>query len=124
MAGAAHLSTAPIGCAVACSALAAQALECALKSYLSHAGITEHELKQATLRHNLESLWTKATKQGLGIGAVPDWCVRLDFGHNRPFFYRYAMGYNGIIMPEPIQMIAELRIVLDKVRASVAPGST
>lgn len=55
---------------MACAFLAAQVLECTLKSYLAHVGIPEEELKKYQLRHNLEALWSLAVNKGLTIDAV------------------------------------------------------
>jgi len=52
--------------AIACTFLAAQALECVLKAYLSNTGIPVTELKKKkSYGHNLEALWVGAAAKGL-----------------------------------------------------------
>lgn len=84
------------------SFLASQALECLLKAFLCSQGLSEKQLKEHTLRHNLEGLWKLAEKYGLGISSTaPDWCVSLNSSHNTPYKIRYPMGLNGMVFPNP-----------------------
>jgi hypothetical protein len=122
--GAVHLASGPSDCAIACSSLVAQALECGLKAYLSHAGVTERELKRQAVRHDLEALWEMSVAHGLGLApVVPAWCTLLNTAHNNPYFFRYPMGLNGMVTPAPDQMIAELGHVIEVIRTSVNYGS-
>ncbi len=58
--------------------LAGHALECLLKAYLSKQGTPESDLKQYTVRHNLEELWRLANQGGLPHAPVtPQWVERL-----------------------------------------------
>jgi hypothetical protein len=106
---------------MACAFLAAQALECALKSYLSHAGKPETELKIPSVRHNLEWLWTEAVCKGLCIQSdPPQWCVTLNSGHDKPYYFRYPMGLNGFVFPALVPMTSDLRSLLAKVEQIVS----
>jgi hypothetical protein len=103
----------------ACAFLAAQSLECALKSYLSHAGVGESRIKNH-LRHNLESLWIEAVKYHLNIQSQPpQWCVILNSVHDKPYYLRYPMGINGIELPELIPMAYDLKDILAVVEHAI-----
>lgn len=74
----------PRGCAM----LAAHALECTLKAFLSHK-------RKNGLRgeHELLKLWKMACKEGLNIPQVPpDWVTILSWGHGPNFYFRYQEG--------------------------------
>lgn len=104
----------------ACAFLAAQTLECVLKSYLSHAGVTESQLKARSLRHNLEALWLEAVRRGLNIQTQPpQWCITLNSAHDQPYYLRYPMGLNGIVLPVLIPMEAELKSILAAVEKAI-----
>ena len=82
-AGMEALSLEPGKTGIACAFLAAQSLECGLKSYLSHVGITEDKLKAQQIRHNLKALWAEAVQHGLNAQAQPpQWCVILNSAHD------------------------------------------
>ena len=77
-AGMEALSLQPSKTGVACSFLAAQTLECGLKSYLSNNGVAENKLKEKEIRHDLEKLWVQAVQHGLDVSSQPpQWCVIL-----------------------------------------------
>src|SRR5437870_4465735 len=77
-AGMEALSLEPGKTGIACAFLAAQALECGLKAYLSHVGVTEDTLRGPQIRHNLEALWVEAVQHALNVQAQPpQWCVIL-----------------------------------------------
>ena len=74
----------PRGCAM----LAAHALECTLKAFLSHKG-----KKRLRREHDLLKLWEMACKEGLSIPQVPpDWVTILSWGHGPNFYFRYQEG--------------------------------
>jgi hypothetical protein len=74
----------PRGCAM----LAAHALECALKAFLSH-----KEKNGLRGEHDLLKLWEMACKEGLNIPQVPrDWVTTLSWGHGPNFYFRYQEG--------------------------------
>jgi hypothetical protein len=103
--------------------LAAQSLECALKSYLSHMGISESELKKPAVRHNLEELWKLAVSKGAPINNQPtNWCIRLNELHNKPYFLRYPMGLNGYVGPNIITTALELQEIIESVETIIQPG--
>jgi hypothetical protein len=100
--------------------LAAQTLECALKSYLSHAGIPQKKLKCRPLRHNLENLWIEAVNKGLNVQAqAPQWCLILNSAHDEPYYFRYPMGLNVTTLPALVPMASELEMVLAVVEKSI-----
>lgn len=104
----------------ACAFLAAQTLECALKSYLSHAGFSEAKLKQHSRRHNLETLWLEASNHGLKISAKPpNWCSILNSAHDKPYYLRYPIGINAVVFPELKQMVSDLKNLLAKVETAI-----
>lgn len=104
----------------ACAFLAAQALECVLKSYLSFSGVEERELKKQSIRHNLEDLWRMAEKKGLKIDiAIPNWCKILNSVHDKPYYLRYPMGLNAINIPELDKMESDLKKVIITVEEAV-----
>ena len=105
-----------------CVFLAAQSLECALKSFLRHKGITADELKHG-FRHNLERLWKKAHEFNLGISSTPsDWCIILNAGHNSPHLMRYPMGGVNITNPVIDTMITELTQIVNDVDVEIRKG--
>lgn len=107
---------------LACAFLSSQALECTLKSFLAHAGQTEKEIK--SIGHDLEELWIKSAGFGLEIGSSPKvWCTILNSAHNKPYYFRYPMGLNGMSYPAIEPMICEMRelilLIERKLKSSV-----
>ncbi len=106
--------------APACAFLAAQSIECALKSFLSKNGFSEAQLRHPSCRHNLEALWAEASSRGQFFSAQPPmWCVILNQTHNKPFHLRYPIGINGFQTPELALMQADLEVLLTRVQALV-----
>jgi hypothetical protein len=107
--------------AIACTFLAAQALECVLKAYLSNAGTPVTELKKKrSYGHNLESLWVGAAHKGLAVPPQPpDWCVILNQTHNEPYYLRYPIGINAFQYPAFSVMVPELSKLIDLVGSIV-----
>lgn len=106
--------------APACAFLAAQSLECALKSFLSKNGFSEAQLKRPSRRHNLEALWTEASSRGQIFSAQPPgWCVILNQTHNTPFHLRYPIGINAFQTPAVVPMQTDLERLLAQVEAVV-----
>lgn len=104
--------------APACAFLAAQSIECALKSFLSKNGFSEEQLRHWSRRHNLEALWTEASPLGQIFSAQPPmWCVILNQTHNKPFHLRYPIGINGFQTPEVAPMQADLEVLLTRLQA-------
>ena len=101
---------------LACAFLSGQSLECALKAFLSATGWAETELKSKSIRHNLNALWVECYRSGLAIHQDPArWCSLLNSAHDSPYYFRYPMKINGMVLPEPNQMINELRVIVDLV---------
>lgn len=101
------------------SLLAGHSLECALKAYLSCAGIDQKELKKE-FGHNLEKLWSMANKKGMAISSEPsNWCVTLNSAHDKPYLFRYPMQLNGMGFPNPQETIKGLKHILSLVEASI-----
>jgi hypothetical protein len=107
--------------AIACTFLAAQTLECALKAYLSNAGVPIKELKnKKSYCHNLEALWVGAATKGLAVQPQPpDWCVILNQTHDDPYYLRYPIGINGFQYPAFSMMVPELSKLIDLVGSIV-----
>ncbi len=107
---------------IACHFVAAWTLELLLKSYLSHAGLTKAQLKAAPLRHDLESLWEKASSHGLSISSIPPrWCQLLNGIHDTPYYSRYPTEAAGYIGPEPEALNTELELIFIAVEKIVQP---
>lgn len=103
---------------LACAFLSAQSLECALKSFLSHSGMSDERLKR--MNHNLEKLWRKSVSRGLNLQSdPPQWCVILNSGHNAPYLFRYPIGLNGFVFPALTTLISELRSTISTVEESI-----
>ena len=67
--------------------------------------------------HNLSELWVRAANQGLPIGDTPpQWAERLNGLHGRPYYLRYPIGLNGLILPNAPQTTADLQNLIDSVR--------
>jgi len=114
------ISTNTPATAMACSFLAAQVLECVLKSYLSHAGKTESQLSDHSIRHNLERLWREAVHKGLKIQSnPPEWCMTLNSGHDKPYHFRYPMKLNGFVFPALLPMTTDIRSILSTVEGAI-----
>lgn len=104
-----------------CALIAAHALECALKAFLSTKGKTR-EITRHPAQHNLILLWEMAhEEQGLSISQIPpDWVTTLGVGHGPNYYFRYQRGENKTIVhgggtPALIPMAVELRAIIDKV---------
>jgi len=105
---------------VARALLASHALECALKSYLAHAGVAERDLRDQSRRHNLETLWREAANAGLALQQpAPPWCITLNTLHDSPFHLRYPLRVHGLVLPGSEPLTAELQSVVDTVSATV-----
>jgi hypothetical protein len=122
MRGALLLSDAPPSdAAPALALLSGQILECSLKAFLAKVGVTEDELKQKALRHNLLALWKRAAEtKGLPMDAIPpQWAVTLDSLHNEPYHLRYAKGLHGWVLPNAQQMMSDLKHLVETVRQGI-----
>jgi hypothetical protein len=121
------LSTLPNISPRAAALIAAHALECALKAFLWHKGITA--IRNNETQHNLVALWGMAYNQLLSIPQEPpDWCKILGSGHGPNFYFRYQEGVrNGkqktIVhsgqTPALIPMVTELRKLIEMVALAV-----
>jgi hypothetical protein len=86
---------------ISCHVLAAFAIECALKSFLSLHGVGQKKLQT----HDLVHLWEQAAKFGLAIPPDASFeCKVLSALSTGPLFYiRYRAGANGaVVLPAPI----------------------
>ncbi len=102
--------------------LAAHALECILKVYLSRDG-SDAEFKKPDVYHDLKALWEMAFKQGLCVPELaPCWVDCLSILHNRPYYLRYSTGVHGIILPRAEPMTSELTELLEVVRKQLKFG--
>jgi hypothetical protein len=95
--------------ALACSLLAARALECALKAYLSGIGFTINRLTHPPFGDNLENLWIEAATRGLNVPArPPKWCSILNQEHGVEFPFRNPAGLHGMQFPALLPMASDL----------------
>jgi len=113
----------------ACALLAAHALECTIKAFLSHKGEKTETL--INVGHNLESLWNTAyEKKTLSIPkAPPDWVKILRSGHGPKFYFRYQEGekdqqgertvVQGGQTPALIPMAVELKRLIEMVELAI-----
>lgn len=102
---------------ISCAFLAAQSLECALKSFLVHRGLPATELSKRPYGHDLECCWKKAALLGLSV-PVPQWCLTLNEGHKK-FLYRYPMGLHGQSLPNQQEMLAGLKTLIGEIQEQV-----
>src|ERR1700730_4894090 len=79
----------PSGSAAALTLLSGHILECLLKAFLSNVGVTEKELREKPLGHDLSTLWRRAAEKGLAIGSMPDWAETITKLHDAPYPLRY-----------------------------------
>jgi len=105
---------------VALAFLSAHVLECLLKAFLSRDG-SDKELRKREVRHNLEALWAMAHERGLPISsAAPEWASVLSGLHNHPYYLRYAIDINALVLPSAEPMRSELaqllRIVQEQIK--------
>lgn len=116
----------PRGCAL----IAAHALECLLKAFLSHKGKSskyrENGFHQEMNKHNLKALWKMAYDENTLniIESPPDWVEILSVGHGPEFYFRYQEGKNETIVnggqtPALTPMTIELRTLHEKVEVSI-----
>jgi hypothetical protein len=104
---------------VALTLLSGQMLECLLKAFLSKHGTPEKELMNS-FGHDLNKLWLSASHDGLRIDVTPpQWVECLNGLYGRPYYLRYPMGLNGLVLPGPQPMVAELEQLLDAVRQGI-----
>jgi hypothetical protein len=102
--------------------LAAQTLECILKSYLAHKNVPEGKLRAPAIRHNLEKLWKLAFTEGAPIQQQPTaWCVRLNELHDKPYYLRYPMGLHGLVLPGSNPMVSDLKAIMASISELVQP---
>jgi hypothetical protein len=95
-------------------------VECALKAFLSHQGISEDELKRRPLGHNLEALWERSAGCGLNIQLLtPQWCITLNSLHDQPYHLRYQSKVHGLSFPVPGDMLAYLPVVVEAVERAL-----
>jgi hypothetical protein len=122
--GAYFLADGPLDSALSCSLLAAQSLECVLKCYLLSRGVRERDLRNPPFGHDLNALWEQAHSKGLDISANPSgWCALLNTAYNKPYYFRYPVGINGIVSPERKPMVDDLVRIILMVREITYPSS-
>lgn len=118
--GAAVLAKGSAASDLVCSLLAAQALECALKAYLSGVGFTINRLSHAPFGDDLEKLWIEAATRGLSVPArPPKWCSILNQQHGVEFPFRLSMGLPGTRLPSLLPMASDLAELVATVSKSV-----
>jgi hypothetical protein len=110
--------------AQALAMLAAQALECSLKAYLSRNG-DDKRLNKKPLRLNINALWALASKDGLALSEVPDpWVSALSGLHDAPFDLRYATRFQMLVLPPAAVIAAGVIGLLERVRMQLVNPPT
>jgi hypothetical protein len=100
--------------------IAAHALECTLKAFLSHTA------PKVPHHHDIIALWNMAYKEKtLDIPKVPpDWVEVLASGHWPNFYIRYQEGQDGTVVhfgstPALIPMSVDLKKLFEKVELAI-----
>lgn len=112
---------------ICCAFLTAQSLECLLKAFLSHNGLSEKDLAKKPFGHDLEHWWSESIKRGFPF-EMPDWCPILNAGH-RSLKYRYPMKLRGHSLPDTTFLYEQLRAILEWIQSHIGvdrlntPGS-
>jgi hypothetical protein len=104
-----------------CAFVGAQALECVLKSYVSHRGVPDAVLKdKKSYHHDLDNVWREAARLGLGTSEEPpQWCSQLNQVHNAPYLLRYPSYTNGYVLPSRKAVEAELKKLIGMVESAI-----
>jgi hypothetical protein len=102
--------------------LAAQALECTLKAYITRLGLPAPARRQD---HDLINLWSSAVNASAAAAKKislearpPEWCVMLNALHDHPFPHRYPAAEGLTATTERAQLARTLRALLAEVEAA------
>jgi hypothetical protein len=97
--------------------LAGHCIEATLKCHLLQNGVDTKELRTHDVRHNLELLWQRAERLGPPIvGQPPEWVRVLNWGHDKPFQYRYIPHDYGLAAPLPSEFLPALFSIMEALR--------
>lgn len=97
--------------------LAGHCTEAMLKSHLLQNGVSLQEIKSHEMRHDLDRLWLRGASLAPPVsGEPPEWVKLLNWGHNKPFHYRYIPHQHGMGCPQPSQFLDELFSMLEVLR--------
>lgn len=84
---------------IALAILAGQGIEATLKCHLLQKKRKLEDVR--ALGHDLVAAWSAAAAAGPPIvGPAPDWLLALNWGHARPFIFRYPPDMYGIGAPK------------------------
>jgi hypothetical protein len=104
--------------------VAGHVVECLLKAYLSLNG-NDSAVRKPRIRHNLEGLWRKASRQGLQIAkSPPNWLIGLNSLHGFPYKLRYSEGIQGFVGPSLQQTTDGLADLLRTMRGQLREGES
>lgn len=102
--------------------LAAQALDCTLKAYITKLGAPTPPKAQS---HDLINLWSTAVSASATAGSklslparAPEWCVTLNVFHDHPFVDSYSGVYGLAVRTERTELARALRKLLGEVEAA------
>lgn len=99
--------------------MASQAIELALKAYLTAKGRKEREL--IAIGHDLSALLDEAQKEGLKTHFDQDFSVNvLSLNHNRPFLYRYPKNGVAAAITKPRVLVDHVGSIIEKVEKSIS----
>ena len=102
--------------------LAAQALDCTLKAYITKLGLAVPTRAQSRDLINLWSTAVNASTTAAGKVSLdarpPEWCVMLNVFHDHPFADSYSGVYGLAIRTERAQLARALRKLLTEVEAA------
>src|ERR1700730_10130720 len=84
---------------IAYALVVSHGIEATLKCHLLQKGRSLQDCRQ--LGHDLKKAWDVAEKEGAPIaGEAPDWLICLNWGHVKPYAFRYLPDMYGIGAPK------------------------
>jgi hypothetical protein len=89
---------------IAFAIVAAHGVEATLKCHLLQKGKSLRDCVK--LGHDLMETWDAAVAEGPPIeGPVPDWLRALNWGHDKPYAFRYLPDMHGVGVPRADELL-------------------
>lgn len=89
---------------IAMAIVASHGVEATLKCHLLQKGKSLSECRK--LGHDLLATWKVGSQQGAPFdGPAPGWLQMLNWGHDRPYAFRYLPDAHGIGVPKADELI-------------------
>jgi hypothetical protein len=103
-------------------ALAAHALELALKAYLMAAGMSEDDfIGKGKIGHDLERALAECELRGFKYSRERTWLSLLNIQHNNPYLYRYGRdGWGQSIPGDPRSLCSFVDTVVADINGAIA----